>query len=117
MNRTPLETARLILRPPVEADAELIYRGWGTDTEVTRYVMWRPHRTIEDTHRYLRFIAGCWADGVECTWLICLKPATPDEEAAPIGAISLRLDGFKGNMGYVLARPHWGRGYMTEAGR
>ena len=35
----PLETARLLLRPPVQADARRIYDAYGTDPEVTRYFM------------------------------------------------------------------------------
>ena len=34
-----------------------------------------------------------------------------------IGSISARIDGHKSNIGYVLARNHWGKGYMTEATR
>ena len=34
-----------------------------------------------------------------------------------IGMIGLRPRGSKADIGYVLARPHWGRGLMTEAGR
>jgi RimJ/RimL family protein N-acetyltransferase len=57
-------------------------------------------------------MAKGWESGAEFTWLICLKPSLE-----PVGAISLRKEGFKGNMGYVLARKHWGKGLMTEAGR
>jgi RimJ/RimL family protein N-acetyltransferase len=31
--------------------------------------------------------------------------------------IAIHPDGFKASLGYVLARPHWGKGYMTEAVR
>ena len=34
-----------------------------------------------------------------------------------LGAIALRSDGFKANIGYVLARAFWGQGLMPEAGR
>ena len=29
--------------------------------------------------------------------------------------MALRLKGHKADIGYVLARPHWNKGYMTEA--
>ncbi len=103
---------RLILRPPTEADAEAIYRNWATDPEVARYVMWRAHRSLDDTAAYMSHMAKGWESGAEFTWMICLKPSP---EA--VGAITLRKDGFKGNMGYVLARRHWNKGYMSEAGR
>ncbi|MBV9956077.1 MAG: GNAT family N-acetyltransferase, partial [Pseudolabrys sp.] len=52
-----------------------------------------------------------WDKATEFTWLICLK-----SNGEPIGAISLRKDGFKAWIGYVLSRRHWGRGLMVEAG-
>jgi RimJ/RimL family protein N-acetyltransferase len=112
VNRSPIESARLILRPPEPADAEAVYRGWATDPEVTRYVVWRPHRAPADAESYVRTSVERWGSGVEYTWLICLKPG-----GEPIGAIALRKDGFKANVGYVLARPHWNKGFMTEAVR
>jgi ribosomal-protein-alanine N-acetyltransferase len=33
----------------------------------------------------------------------------------PIGMIDLRPQGERAEIGYVLARPYWGQGYMTEA--
>lgn len=57
-------------------------------------------------------MARGWESGAEFIWMICLKPSPK-----AVGAIAVRKDGFKGNMGYVLARRHWNKGYMTEAGR
>ncbi len=67
MDRTPIETERLILRPPVAADAEAIHRHWATDPLVTRYLVWRPHRTVEDTRAFLAFVAESWESGEEFT--------------------------------------------------
>lgn len=38
-------------------------------------------------------------------------------EDEPIGMIELRMQGHRAEIGYVLARSYWGRGYMTEAAR
>lgn len=32
-----------------------------------------------------------------------------------LGMVGVKFDGHKAELGYVLARPYWGRGYMTEA--
>jgi RimJ/RimL family protein N-acetyltransferase len=37
------------------------------------------------------------------------------EEKQLMGMIIARVDAGKWEMGYVLARKHWGKGYMTEA--
>jgi hypothetical protein len=41
MDKSTLETTRLILRPPVDGDGEAIYRSSAIDAEVARLVMWR----------------------------------------------------------------------------
>jgi len=88
MNRSPLETARLTLRPPTDADAPAIHRGRSTGPEVACYVMWRAHRSLDDTHAYMSHMEKGWQSGAEFTWLICLKPS-----AEAVGAIARRKDG------------------------
>jgi ribosomal-protein-alanine N-acetyltransferase len=105
------ETDRLILRPPVESDAAAIFDGYAQDPEVTRYLMWRPHQTVRDTQAYLQRCTAGWQSGVELTWTL-----TDRADKALLGAIAVRPDGHKANLGYVLARAAWGRGLMTEAG-
>ena len=51
-------TERLLLRPPTLADAEQIFARYGQDAEVSRYMSWIPHRTIEDTVTFLNRIVA-----------------------------------------------------------
>jgi O-acetyl-ADP-ribose deacetylase (regulator of RNase III) len=107
-----LETSRLRLRPPSTDDARFIFDDYARDPEVTRYLTWSPHRDIEETRS---FLAGCersWAEGGAFPWVIESK-----EDERPLGMIELRLSGPRAEVGYVLARAHWGRGYMVEAVR
>ena len=48
-----IETPRLLLRKPIPADAEVIFRTYAQDTEVTRYLVWRPHTSVETTKTFL----------------------------------------------------------------
>jgi RimJ/RimL family protein N-acetyltransferase len=50
--------------------------------------------------------------GTEFTWLITVKPDGP-----PVGAVSCFPDGHRAEIGYVLNRQYWGKGYATEAAR
>jgi ribosomal-protein-alanine N-acetyltransferase len=102
---------RLMLRQPMRSDATAMFDGWTQDPLVTRYLIWSPHRSIEDTEAYLAFVDRCWTDGSEFTWLICLKPS-----GQPIGTISLTDGGFKAGLGFAIARAHWSCGYVREAG-
>lgn len=51
-----LETDRLILRPLTLADADIAYHGWTGDAEVSKYVSWLPHHSIDDAVAWLKEI-------------------------------------------------------------
>lgn len=107
-----IQTDRLTLRRPTHHDAEAIFAGYAQDPEVVRYLMWRPHRTIDDTHEYLRYVDRGWITGAELTWALTFS----DDDRA-IGMFAIRPEGFKHNLGYVLGRRYWGQGLIVEAGR
>ena len=107
-----VETERLVLRHPTGRDAPAIYDGYARDPDVVRYLTWRPHRSIADTFAYLDVLRSGWDAGTDRTWALTMRG-----EDQVIGMIGLRPRGSKADIGYVLARPHWGRGLMTEAGR
>jgi ribosomal-protein-alanine N-acetyltransferase len=48
-----LETERLVLRKFTMEDAEEVFRNWGCDPEVSKYVTWSTHQSIDDTNLYL----------------------------------------------------------------
>ncbi len=107
-----IETPRLRLRPPVMDDAALIFERYAQDTEVTRYLIWRPHQTVEETRAFLRRCISEWENGSAFQWVLSRK-----EDGGLVGMAEIRIDGYKADLGYLLARPHWGRGYMAEAVR
>lgn len=109
---THIETARLILRKPVAADTARIYEAYARDAEVTRYLTWRPHRTLADGEEPAAQRLAAWETGRYFSWVITLK-----EGGELIGMISARPEDWRVDLGYVLARAYWGRGYMTEAVR
>ncbi|MFU0799653.1 MAG: GNAT family N-acetyltransferase [Xylanivirga thermophila] len=50
-----IETKRLILRKIAISDAEDMFNNWASDNEVTKYVTWRAHKSIEDTRKIINF--------------------------------------------------------------
>jgi RimJ/RimL family protein N-acetyltransferase len=100
-----LKTERLRLRKAKLADAEAIFRQYAQDPEVTRYVSWRAHQSIDETHEYMRMCLLAWDTGKAFHWIIERR-----EDKQVIG-----MNAEKWELGFVLARAHWGRGYMTEA--
>lgn len=106
-----LETERLVLRTPHLGDAPAIARSYGADEEVTRYLSWRPHRKLDDTTTFLRDLLRRQRAGESLAWVL-----TDRESSRLLGMIEANpRDGGAWELGYVLARPHWGAGLMPEA--
>ena len=93
-----------------------MFCGWASDPEVTKYLTWNTHKSIEETKKIL----NVWIDEYEkperLNFAIVLK-----KEDKLIGGIDVvgYLGGVNGTpvIGYNLARKYWGSGYMTEACR
>lgn len=110
-NLPRLETERLVIRKLTLEDAKDYY-AFASDPEVVKYLRWGPHPSPEATEEYLRGVLSQYAEGKDSPWGIELK-----SEGKIIGSIHLmRLDfsHSKSQVGYVLSRPYWGSGYMTE---
>jgi [ribosomal protein S5]-alanine N-acetyltransferase len=102
------QTKRLLLRPIGIADARPIFDSYAQDPEVSRYLTWRPHTTIEQTETYVQ---ACLAATTYRTYVLVRR--TSD---MVIGAFGVRQSGpARLGYGYVLARAFWGQGLMTEA--
>lgn len=110
-------TNRLVLRPWTEADAPALYR-WARDPEVGPRAGWEPHASVEESARIIREILA-----VPESYAIVIRDREPRDE--PVGAVGLKFgaasdvarDASEAELGYWLARPFWGHGYMPEAAR
>lgn len=105
-----LKTERLRLRKVKLSDADAIFRQYAQDAEVTKYVSWRAHADAEETREYVRMCLLAWNIGKAFHWVI-----ERAEDKQVMGMVIARVDEEKWELGYVLARKHWGKGYMTEA--
>jgi [ribosomal protein S5]-alanine N-acetyltransferase len=104
------ETARLVMRPIVAADSAAIFDAYAQDADVTRYLIWRPHQSRDETDAY---IARCLATPAEVSRTYVLADRA---NGSVIGAFDLRWPApYRADFGYVLARKWWGQGLMTEA--
>jgi [ribosomal protein S5]-alanine N-acetyltransferase len=105
------ETSRLVLRKPTLADAEAVFIRYASDPEVTRYLGWPRHQSVDDTKAFLSFSDAEWSRWPCGPYLIeslsghNLLGSTGLAFEAPARAVT----------GYVLARDVWGNGYATEA--
>ena len=110
-NTPRLETERLVLRRFTPADVEPLF-SLMRDREVNTFLPWFPLETEADAARYLEeHYLDYYRRPSGCRYAICLR-----ENDRPIGYLHVD-DGESHDLGYALARPSWGRGYMTEAAR
>jgi RimJ/RimL family protein N-acetyltransferase len=109
-----LETERLILRKMAPSDAEAVF-AYASDPEVTRYLIWETHRSIEDSRTFLELESSKRESGGEPEWGIVYKG--DHRFIGTCGIVSWDTDHARAELGYVLSRDYWGRGLMAEAVR
>ncbi|HEX2729562.1 MAG TPA: GNAT family N-acetyltransferase, partial [Rubrobacteraceae bacterium] len=109
-----LETDRLVLRKMRHEDAEAMF-AYASDPEVTRYVVWDTHRTIEDSRAFLELTISSYASGEGLDWGIVYKG---DEKfIGTCGFVNRSPEHARAEIGYVISRRYWGRGLTAEAVR
>lgn len=103
------ETARIIATVADATHAQVLFDAYATDPEVARYMIWTPHRSVEETAAFLRRCEQGWADASAFAWTLWRR-----EDRALLGMIAMRVRGHVVDLGYVLARRWWRNGYMSE---
>ena len=109
-----IETERLTLRPLTMADDEAIY-AYGSDPEVSKYVLFDTHQTIEDSRVFLRLVLSEYAEHKPSALGIELKNS--GELIGTIGYLNWNNDHKRIEIGYALSRDNWNKGYVTEAAK
>jgi RimJ/RimL family protein N-acetyltransferase len=106
-----IRTARLVLRRPTMSDAEAIFAGYATDEDVTRYLGWRRHRTVDDTRAFLSYSEQHWTTHGT-------GPFLAFEGECLVGSTGLQIEAeHHASTGYLLVKEAWGKGYATEMAR
>ncbi|WP_031548154.1 GNAT family N-acetyltransferase [Salinicoccus luteus] len=108
-----LETERLVLRKLTLEDTEAMYHNWASDPEVTEYLTWPPHGSVEVTRQLVDHWVNEYNKNDFYQWAI-----VPKNLNAPVGTISVvDADDSIGmvHIGYCVGKAWWGRGYTTEA--
>jgi [ribosomal protein S5]-alanine N-acetyltransferase len=108
-----METDRLVLRKFRETDASNMYNNWASDSEVTKYLSWDAHSSVESTKQLLNMWVSEYNDLEHYQWAIELK-----ENGELIGNISLiEIDNYNETCeaGYCISKSIWNKGIVTEA--
>ena len=110
----PIRTARLLLRPHLESDLDDLV-PFHSDPEVTRYIPW-PVRNRLETRAALLTRLDKGTAAAEGDWLILAVVFAAENRV--VGEVLLKRESDAertGELGYVIAASHQGRGLATEA--
>lgn len=108
-----IETQRLILRKFEISDAYDMFYTWANDDEVTKYMRWEPHKSVEETREVLTHWISKYEKPKIYHWGIVLK-----ENNQLIGSLGIEVKNeydFCAEAGYCIGQKFWGKGYTAEA--
>jgi len=109
--RERLETERLMLQPPQDADAEAILL-LANNFAVAKNTISMPHPyALNDARAFIARSCERRTKGVDYPFVVFRKA-----DMALVGAVGVHPDrNFE--LGYWIGEPFWGQGYATEAAR
>ncbi len=107
-----LATERLVLRAPRRSDAGKLLEAW-SDEETMRYFgtlpLTRRAEALEEIYAFReQVVAG---EGIR--WILTERGR--DEYIGDVGYFEFASEHARAEVGFLLARPYWKRGLMTEA--
>lgn len=108
-----LETERLILRKFKEEDASDMYNNWASDSEVTKYLSWSPHSSVEISKQLIGIWIDSYSNMEHYQWAIELKET--GDVIGNINLLEISNNDENCEVGYCLGKAFWNKGIMTEA--
>ncbi len=110
-----LETARLILRPWKETDAQNLYE-YAKDPLVGPSAGWPVHTSVENSRQIIRDVLAA-----DETYAVAMK-SNPDIAIGSVGLMigdksNLDISADEAEIGYWIGVPYWGQGLIPEAAR
>lgn len=110
-----LETDRLILRQFKIEDAENVFNNWASDDEVTKYLTWPTHSSVEMSRSYMEFCINGYNEKNVYQWGMELKNS--HELIGNISVVKIIDEIDSVELGWVIGRKWWGNGYTAEAAK
>lgn len=108
-----IETENLILREFRIEDAEDMFKNWAGDDEVTKYLTWPTHSSIEVS----KSVTGMWEKEYNSlnSYQWCIELKKSGQAIGSIGVVNLNEDINAVEIGYCIGRKFWGQGFTSEA--
>lgn len=106
-----IKTKRLVLRPLNIEDLDTVH-AYASDIGNTKYMIHLPNDTIEETSQFLIRVTNEWQKEEPSFFEFAITI-----DGKQIGAVSVSLNEQRteGELGWILDKNYWGKGYATEA--
>lgn len=104
-----IETSRLYLHRLRYEDAEEIFYTYASKPEVTKFLSWPTHQSVDDSRAFCNYAVQSWHLSLDYSFSIRLK-----SNNKMIGSFGVIHEDGKIQFGYVLSPLEWGKGYATE---
>lgn len=109
-----LETERLILRRIKSSDAKPMFDNWASDDEVTKYLTWPTHSSVDVSKDVISEWIQNYSDNKFYQWAIVFKD-NADEPIGSISVVHMDDDVDMMHIGYCIGRKWWHQGVTSEA--
>jgi ribosomal-protein-alanine N-acetyltransferase len=111
-----LETARLLLRPLNQSDADAIFE-YAKDPDVCRYTLWEPHEDVTDSMNFIvEYAHSLYRNNTPEPLGICFKDK-PETVIGTVGCFWVSKASKSMELAYAIAKPFWGQGLVAESSR
>jgi len=100
----------ILLRKFCSEDSQDMFDNYCNDSDVCKFITWKPHGNIETTTELLKN----WIEQYDDTtyrWAIIID----GQVVGSIDLVSIDIETMKGVIGYCLSKNYWNRGIMTRA--
>ena len=110
--RLELNTAKYLLRPPVDADLPLVFAGLSDPRVIAHYGV--RYATLEETVEQMRWYAQIQREETGQWWCIC-KPHMPEQLLGACGLNNIDATHCRAELGYWLLPEYWRQGVAAES--
>lgn len=106
-----LSTKRLKLRKFTLSDATCMYKNYATDERVTKFLFWKPYKSIQDIEIFLSDTINEYISQNVYHWAIEIN----NEIIGSISTISIDEKNCNCEIGYCIGYDYWNKGITSEA--
>lgn len=107
----PIKNNKVTLREFKLDDAQELYDNWGTDSEVSKYMLWKNYKNLNDAINSIEYYIDCYKNDDPFKQYAIVY----DEHV--IGSINIVTNKkhCTGEIAYCLTKKYWRKGIMSDA--